>query len=99
MLSEIITTIGSNISSIQLNLFDFVVEKPKFEEVLTRIFQRYRITRNVNKNLNLLSNNHFEYLNPICPNCNSNHVIKQEYHERNPILADSGPQKIISATI
>lgn len=70
MPSEIITTLSSNIGSMQLNLFDFVVEKPKFEEVLTRRFQRSEITRNVNKNLNLLSNNHFEYLNPICPNCN-----------------------------
>ncbi|MBW4256416.1 transposase [Methanobacterium sp. YSL] len=94
MPNEIITTLSSSIASMQLNLFDFVVEKPKFDEVLTRRFQRSEITRNVNKNLNLLSNNHFEYLNPICPNCNSNHVIKQEYHERNPILADSGPQKI-----
>lgn len=34
MFNEIITALESNIVSIQLNLFDFGAEKPKFEEIL-----------------------------------------------------------------
>lgn len=94
MTNEIITTLSSSIASIQLNLFDFAVHKPKFEEVLTTRFQTPETPRNVNKTLKLLANNHLEYITPICPNCNSKHVIKQEYQERNPILDESGSQTI-----
>ncbi len=94
MFSEIITTLESNIGSIQLNLFDFGVEKPKFEEILNARFQTPETPQNVNKNLKLLANNHLEYITPMCSNCNSKHVIKQEYQERNPILDESGSQTI-----
>lgn len=94
MTSEIIPTLSSCIDSIQLNLFDFGNETPKFEQTLTRRFQNTQTPRNVTKNLKLLENHHFEYINPMCPNCQSNHVIKQEYHTRNPILGEFGPQTI-----
>ena len=64
MFSEIITTLESNIGSIQLNLFDFGVEKPKFEEILNVRFQIPETPRNVNKYLKLLVNNHLEYIIP-----------------------------------
>ena len=94
MFSEIITTLESNIGSIQLNLFDFGAEKPKFEEILNTRFQNHETPRNVNKNLKLLANNHLVYINPICPNCCSKNVIKQEYQERHPIIDQSGSQTI-----
>ncbi|MBV1768552.1 MAG: hypothetical protein KUA29_09740, partial [Methanobacterium sp.] len=94
MPSEIITTLSSSIASIQLNLFDCGVEKPKFEEVLTKKFTQPKTPQNINSALNLLPGNKFEYVNPGCQKCNSNHVIKQEYQERNPILGEFGSQKI-----
>ncbi|MEG3224750.1 MAG: hypothetical protein BME94_04255 [Methanobacteriales archaeon Met13] len=94
MFSEIIPTLSSNIASIQLNLFDFSMEKPKFEEILTERFQNHKTPRNVNQTLILLENNHFDYLSPTCPNCGSKNVIKQEYQERNPILGEYGSRKI-----
>jgi len=39
MTSEIITTLNNSIASIQLNLFDFNVEKPKFKKILNQRFQ------------------------------------------------------------
>lgn len=94
MSSEVISTLSSNIGFIQLNLFDFGVEKPCFENVLTKRFQNPKTPRNVNQTLNLLADNHFEYVNPVCPVCNSYHVIKQEYRERNPIIGEFGQKKI-----
>lgn len=86
MLSQIIPTLSSCISSIQLKLSDFGMETPNFEKVLTERFQSHKTPRNVNQQLVLLDDNHFEYLNPICPYCMSNKVIKQEYRERMVII-------------
>ena len=99
MFSEIKTTLESNIGSLQLNLFDCGMEKPKFEKVLTNRFQSIETPRNVNHALNLLADSHFEYVNPVCPNCESKHVNKQGWQERNPILGEFGSQKILSAKI
>lgn len=54
MFSEIITTLSSNIGSIQLNLFDFGVEKPRFEKVLTERFQNPETPQTSIKTLNYL---------------------------------------------
>lgn len=94
MISEIIPTLSSCIDSIQLNLFDCGMEKPKFEKVLTNRFQSIETPRNVNHALNLLADSYFEYVNPVCPNCESKHVNKQGWQERNPILGEFGSQKI-----
>ena len=67
MTNEIISALKCYIGSIQLNLFDFGVKKPSFENVLNQRFQTPKIPRNVNQTLNLLANNHFEYVNPVCP--------------------------------
>jgi transposase-like protein len=82
------------LGSIQLKLSDFGVEKPQFENVLNERFQTPETPRNVNKTLNLLIDNHFEYINPRCPICQSNNVIKQEFRERHPILGEFGSQKV-----
>jgi len=49
---------------------------------------------NINERLVLLPGNHFDLVRPVCPFCGSNHVIKQEYYDRNPILGEFRPQKI-----
>lgn len=94
MTSEIITTLNSSIDSIQLKLSDFSKEKFDFEEILKERLNSPKTPRNMNQNLNLLENNHFDYVNPVCPYCNSHKVIKQEYRARNPILAEFGQQTI-----
>lgn len=94
MTSEITSALKCYIGSIQLNLFDFGLAKPEFEKILNQRFRTPEKPRNVNQTLNLLVENHFEYVNPVCPKCNSKKVIKQEYQERNPILGEFGPQKI-----
>jgi transposase-like protein len=94
MTNNIIPTLSSCIDSIQLNLFDFGVGKPKFEQVLTNRFQSIDAPRNVNQALNLLADNHFEYVKSACPNCESRNVTKQGWQEINPILGEFGPQRI-----
>ena len=94
MTNKIISTLKCCIDSIQLKLSDFGLEKPGFEKILTERFQTTKTPRNVNKSLNLLADDHFEYVNPVCPYCSSNKVIKQEFRERSPILGEFGPQKI-----
>lgn len=94
MTTNIIPTLSSCIDSIQLNLFDFGAEKPKFENILVERLQTIETPRNTNQTLNLLADNHFDYVRPACPKCASENVIKQEYQERNPILGEFGSQKI-----
>jgi transposase-like protein len=94
MTSEIIPTLKYCIGSIQLKLSDCGMEKPDFERILTEKFTRTKAPRNVNQSLNLLADNHFEYINPVCEFCGSHDVVKQEYRIRNPILGDYGSQKI-----
>jgi hypothetical protein len=55
MTSRILPTISSCIGSIQLNLFNFGVEKPIFEKVLTERFLSSEIPRNVNQQLILFA--------------------------------------------
>lgn len=94
MISKIISTLNSSIASIQLKLSDFGVEKPDFKKVLTERLQSPEIPRNVNETLNLLEDNHLEYVNQICPYCMSRDVIKQEYRDRNPVLGEFGVVKV-----
>ncbi len=94
MTNVIVPTLSSCIGSIQLKLSDFGLEKPNFENVLVERFQNSETPRNVNHALNLLADNHFEYVKPACPNCESKNVTRQEYQERNPILGEFGSQKI-----
>lgn len=94
MTSEIISTLSSSIDSIQLNLFDFGMEKINFKRILKERFSNTETPRNVNQNLNLLENNHFDYVNPVCPYCGSYNVIKQEYRARHPIIAELGQQTV-----
>lgn len=89
MTSTIIPTLKCCIDSMQLKLSGLGLEKIDFERILEEKLSITEPRRNVNKSLMQLSDNHFEYLNPICPYCNSNKVIKQEFREINLIIDDS----------
>jgi transposase-like protein len=70
------------------------MEKIEFEKILNQRIINPRTPRKVNSKLTLHADNHFEYINPVCPNCNSYKVIKQEYRPRNPIIDDPVPFRI-----
>jgi len=82
MTNTTISTLSSSIGVIQLKLSDFDQEKIGFEKIIVKRFQNVDPPRNVNQKLELLENNHMDYVHPICPHCNSYKVIKQEYSER-----------------
>ena len=67
---------------------------PEPDKIITERFTEKTRPHNINERLILLPGNHFDLVNPVFPFCGSNHVIKQEYYERNPILGEFGPQKI-----
>jgi len=94
MTNEIISTLSYSIASIQLKLSDFGMEKIEFEKILTERLQNPETPRNVNKTLNLLEDNHLEYVNQICHYCRSKNVIKHEYRERNPVMGEFGRVKV-----
>ncbi|MDP3034776.1 MAG: hypothetical protein Q8M97_06645, partial [Methanobacteriaceae archaeon] len=71
MQNQIIPTLKFTIDSIQLKLSDFFTGKHDFETILKDRLKPNYNARNINQKLYLHENNHFEYINPICPYCGS----------------------------
>ena len=94
MTNKALSALKGCISHIQLKLSDFSKGDPEPGKIITERFTERTRPHNINERLVLLPGNHFDLVNPVCPFCRSNHVIKQEYYERNPILGEFGPQKI-----
>ena len=91
MCNTLISTLSSSIGVIQLKLSDFDQAQIDFEKIIHERFQNVETPRNVNQKLELLENNHMDYLNPICPHFNSYKVIKHEYSERKLKIDNSDP--------
>jgi len=68
--------------------------KIDFEKILDERFQTVKTSRNVNQKLELLEDNHMDYIHPVCPYCNSYNIIKQEYRDRNLIIENQEPIKV-----
>src|SRR5665648_1238788 len=98
MSSTITSTLSSSIEFIQLKLTDYGQEKMDFEKIIRERFQNVDTTRNVNQKLELLEDNHMDYLNPICPHCKSYKIIKQEYSERKLDIGEQEPITAVSYT-
>ena len=94
MQNQIIPTLKFNIDSIQLKLSDFFTGKQNFETILKDRLKPTYNARNINQKLYLHENNHFEYINQICPYCGSKNVIKQEYRHRKLLIDDNKPLNI-----
>jgi len=94
MTSTITSALSSSIGFIQLKLSDFGQEEIDFGKIIDERFQNVETSRNVNQKLELLKDNHMDYLNPVCPYCDSHNVIKQEYRDRNLILENQKPVKV-----
>ncbi len=94
MTNTIISTLSSSIGFIQLKLTDYYQKEIDFNKIINRRFQTMETSQNVNQKLELLENNHMDYLNPICPHCQSNKINKQEYSERQLIQPNQSPIKV-----
>jgi hypothetical protein len=91
MTNTIIATLSSSIGFIQLKLSDFDQEKIDFKKIIVKRFQNVDTPRNVNQKLELLENNHRDYVHPICPHCKSYKIIKHEYSEKKLIIDNQEP--------
>jgi len=67
---------NNSIHLIQLKLFDFMDEKPNFDEILNKRLKQQTSFSN-NYSLELDENNTFKYVNPECPKCGSHKIIKK----------------------
>jgi len=91
MSNTIISTLSSSIGVIQLKLTDCGPMKIGFENIIEERFQNVKRPRNVNQKLELLENNHMDYIHPICPHCKSYKITKQEYSERKLNIGEQEP--------
>lgn len=84
MYNEISDSLSSSMSSVQLNLFDCSFDGAK-ERVVKRALNQ-SLVNNMNDKLQNLDDNHFEYVNPVCPHCieenKRGHIIKKGFRER-----------------
>ncbi|MBU4607078.1 MAG: transposase family protein [Methanobacterium sp.] len=94
MSNTTISTLSSSIGFIQLKLSDFDQEEIDFKKIIDERFQSVETPQKINQNLELLEDNHMDYINPICPHCNSYNIIKQEYSERKLNIGDQKPVTI-----
>jgi len=69
-------------------------KKNDFETILQDRLKPVKNTRNINQKLYLHENNHFEYINLLCPYCGSKNVIKQEYRQRKLLIDDKEPLNV-----
>src|SRR5665811_507607 len=91
MTNTIVSTLSSSIDVIQLKLSDFGTMKIGYQKVIDERLENVETSRNVNQKLELLEDNHMDYINPVCPHCNSKKINKQEYREKQLIIGEQKP--------
>ena len=69
--------LNSNLTFIQLKLFDFSEEKIDYEKIISERLNKSPNIENTNQKLFLDENNIFSYVNPICQVCGSHKIIKK----------------------
>ena len=69
--------LNSNLTFIQLKLFDFSEEKIDHEKIISERLNKSPNIENTNQKLFLDENNIFSYVNPICPVCGAHKIIKK----------------------
>jgi hypothetical protein len=89
MTSNNFTADNTNITSIQLNLFDWFDEKPDFHEVLNDKITGYT-DLDLENNVVMTSRNHFEFDTRRCPKCGKFALIKKKFVPRKAILDKVG---------
>jgi transposase-like protein len=93
MTSTIVSTLSSSISFIQLKLTDYDQKEFVFDKIINQRFKNVETAPNMHLKLELLEDNHMDYISPICPHCQSKKVNKQEYRKRNLIIENQEPIK------
>jgi transposase-like protein len=94
MTIQCISALNDTIGSIQLKLFDFGREEINFEDKIEENVFKEEKTKNINKNVHILKERHFEMLNPICPYCNSIKHTKQGFYQIKPKFDNDKKVKI-----
>ena len=94
MTNTIVSTLSSSIGFIQLKLSDYDQKEIDFDKIINQRFKNVETPSNVYQKLELLENNHMDYINPNCPHCQSKKIIKQEYSKRNLILPNQNSIKV-----
>jgi transposase-like protein len=94
MTSTITSALSSSIGFIQLKLTDYDQKEIDFDKIINQRFKNVKTPRNINQKLELLEDNHMDYLHPICPHCSSKNITKQEYRKRNLIIENQKPIKV-----
>jgi transposase-like protein len=79
-----ISALNDNIGSIQLNLFGFENEEIDFEERIEENVFYEEKPRNINKNIRIIKEGHFQMIRPICPYCGSIEQTKQGFYQIKP---------------
>jgi transposase-like protein len=91
MSNTITSTLSSSIEFIQLKLTDYNQKEIDFDKIINQRFQNVETPPNIYQRLELLENNHMDYVNPVCPHCQSKKINKQEYSKRQLILPNQNP--------
>jgi hypothetical protein len=73
---------------VQYTLDDFVKGKSMDEVICERLLQGQKILRE--PHIQLLDNDYFGEVNPVCPHCGSVKYVKDGFRERHPKLGDFG---------
>ena len=94
MSNTITSTLSSSIEFIQLKLSDYGQKEINFDKIINQRFQNVEIPSNIYQRLELLENNHMDYVNPVCPHCQSKKINKQEYSKRQLILTNQNPIRV-----
>lgn len=69
--------LNSNLTFIQLKLFDFSEEKIDHEKIISERLNKSPNIENTNQKLFLDENNIFSHVNPICQVCGAHKIIKK----------------------
>lgn len=84
----------NNIGSIQLKLFDCEDEEINFENKAEKYAIPSIKKKNIDKNIQILNDGHYEMINPICHHCGSLKHTKQGFREINPKINNDKKIKI-----
>jgi transposase-like protein len=91
-----ISALKKSIAFIQLKLSDFVsgLHASVDRTIADRLTRKDKLRLTSPSAVLMLDGRRFELVNPVCPECGSSKVVKQEFRKRNPKLADFGELEI-----
>jgi len=67
MTIQSLSVLKNDIGSIQLKLFDFETGEINFEEKIEETVFKEEKTWNINRNVEIMEDGHFQMIKPVCP--------------------------------